>query len=353
MKGKINPYTLVFGKTPSQFISRYSQAVEVIEQFNSPSPSQQVYMITGVRGSGKTVFMTDTAKAITAEKNWINIELNPEKDLLEGLIAKLSSEESVSKLITSARINLSFFGLGLSIEGTTPVRDIETALTRVFEALKKHGKRVLISIDEVTNTKDIQVFASAFQIFVRQDLPVFLLMTGLYENIYELQNEKSLTFLYRAPKIDLRPLNINRIAANYENTLAIDPDLALKLAKLTKGYSFAFQVLGYFAWKNSTDINSLINDYRQYLEDFVYEKIWNELSANDKRLAYGIANTPGGKIIDIRETLGIDTNSFNPYRRRLMRKGLVEGEHGYLHFTLPLFEDYVNSVYESNISPAP
>ena len=69
--------------------------------------------------------------------------------------------------------------------------------------MTKKKKRLLITIDEVTNTKKMRIFASAFQIFVRQDYPIFLLMTGLYENIHELQNEKSLTFLYRAPKLRL------------------------------------------------------------------------------------------------------------------------------------------------------
>lgn len=29
-------------------------------------------------------------------------------------------------------------------------------------------------------------------------------MTGLYENIYEIQNEKTLTFLYRTPRIEIK-----------------------------------------------------------------------------------------------------------------------------------------------------
>ena len=54
-------------------------------------------------------------------------------------------------------------------------------------------------------------FAHDFQSLLRDDYPVFALMTGLYENIYDLQNEKSLTFLYRAPKIILEPLNYTAI----------------------------------------------------------------------------------------------------------------------------------------------
>ncbi len=38
----------------------------------------------------------------------------------------------------------------------------------------------------------------------------------------------------------------------------------------------------------------------------------------------------------------MSTNQFNPYRDRLVKKGLVDGStHGYVSFTLPLFERYV------------
>lgn len=54
---------------------------------------------------------------------------------------------------------------------------------------RRAGKHLLIAIDEVTSTEYMRVFAASFQVFLRQNLPVFLLMTGLYENINELQNE--------------------------------------------------------------------------------------------------------------------------------------------------------------------
>lgn len=78
-------------------------------------------------------------------------------------------------------------------------------------------------------------------------------MTGLYKNISALQNEKSLTFLYRAPKVHLGPLNIGTISEDYQSVLGLDDEKGLALAKLTKGYSFAFQVLGYFTWEHPDD----------------------------------------------------------------------------------------------------
>ena len=48
------------------------------------------------------------------------------------------------------------------------------------------------------------------------------------------------------------------------------------------------------------------------------------------------------EIKEIREHLGMETNEFNPYRKRLIKKGIVSGEtRGDVFFTLPLFERYV------------
>ena len=40
--------------------------------------------------------------------------------------------------------------------------------------------------------------------------------------------------------------------------------------------------------------------------------------------------------------LDMETNKFNPYRDRLIKRGVVSGDtYGYVSFTLPLFERYV------------
>ena len=39
-----------------------------------------------------------------------------------------------------------------------------------------------------------------FQIYITQNYPVYLVMASLFDNISNLQNEKSLTFLYRSSK---------------------------------------------------------------------------------------------------------------------------------------------------------
>lgn len=340
-----NPYSLVFGETPKQMISRVVQEDQIIKTFKSDSPSQRIFMITGIRGAGKTVFMTNIAKSFKSEDDWIVIELNTYRDMLQSLASKLASDNKLAIAFKSAKLNLSFFGLGLEVSNAAPITDIETVLQRMLETIDKKGKKVLITVDEVNNGENMRIFTSSFQILIRQDLPVFLLMTGLYEDISRLQDEKSLTFLYRAPKIELKSLNLNTIANNYSKNLGISITVATEMAKLTNGYSFAFQVLGYLTWENKGNYKEVLGTYQQYLEDYVYTKVWSELSVKDKEVCIAIANSSTGRILEIRDSLNMTNSQFNPYRDRLKKRGVIDGDtYGYVSFALPLFKEFIYSV---------
>lgn len=125
------------------------------------------------------------------------------------------------------------------------------------------------------------------------------------------------------------------------------------MARLTRGYPFAFQVLGYFTYENNGDYSSSIPTFRQYLDDYVYTKMWSELSATDKKVLYTIANilsqdkkSSSARISEIRERLNMESNEFSPYRDRLIKRGILNGsERGYVRFELPLFEDFIMDNY--------
>lgn len=341
-----NPYTTLFGKVPTQIIPRAQQTALVTDTFSSATPSQQVYAVTGVRGTGKTVFMTDVCQTLARDRQWVIEELSIEQDLLQSLVAKLNSRKSLKQLFSEAQIDLSFFGIGLHVKGAQPIVDLEVALERMLRVLKREHKRLLVSIDEVVNSAHMRTFASTFQILVRKDLPVFLLMTGLYENIESLQDEKTLTFLYRAPKIRLEPLGIRSVAANYSQTFGVDRTRALEMARHTNGYSFAFQLLGYLVWERGGLSEQVLDEYKSQLFDLSYDKVWNELSPGDRRVAYGIASATSSSVHDIRDVLGLESNQLSPYRRRLMRKGIVDGsQRGRLTFSLPYFDEYTLERY--------
>ena len=169
-------------------------------------------------------------------------------------------------------------------------------------------------------------------------------MTGLYENIYELQNEKiAHIFGTGHLKVELRPLNIGMIAEKVQvYFFELTDEEATEMAKETRGYPFAFQVLGYLCFKHNTGWHNVLPEFSQYLEEYVYEKIWSELSKGDKELLVAMAKTNDTKVEAIRKTIKKASNSFSVYRNRLIKKGLIiSPEYGHLEFTLPRFKEFV------------
>ena len=174
----------------------------IIDAFTSDYASQQIFIITGNKAE-TTNMMLSIAEELTQNTNWFVVKLNYSTDLLKSLLFNLYYNRSIYSYIHLNKIDLSCIGLGDSIEESYPITDCETAIIRILEILKAENKRLLVCVSGLTNTESVRVFFGSFQIFMMHDLPIFLIGTGEYEEINEIQNENSLTFLYRAPKIRL------------------------------------------------------------------------------------------------------------------------------------------------------
>ncbi len=347
MTGKVrNPYTLDFGREPEEMVSRSVLTADVANLFMSDTPGKHIILVTGARGSGKSTFLRSVFRQFRDEKNWVTAELNADRDPLQEMAAALYGMKNLKEVFTAAKINLTAFGTGPQIKGTEPETDLETALTKMLASLKRRRKKVLIAIDGVSGTPLMKAFIRTFQGFTERDLPVYLLLTGLYDSIRALQDQETLTCLHQAPRFSLAPLNTGRMAESYERVFDLDSETALEMARQTKGYAAAFQALGYYTWKCRKEPDRVQAEYRRYLEEYVYERIWEELSAEDKRVLYAMANTPGGNVASIREQLHVSSNRFTPYRTRLIRKGIINGDaYGIVRFSLPLFDGFVRKNY--------
>ena len=57
------------------------------------------------------------------------------------------------------------------------------------------------------------------------------------------------------------------------------------MAKFTKGYSYAYQLLGSLVYENDCMLdNKVISKYDKYLEDYVYDKMFADL-VNDLKIS--------------------------------------------------------------------
>ena len=114
------------------------------------------------------------------------------------------------------------------------------------------------------------------------------------------------------------------------------------MARMTKGYSFAFQVFGYFTYNNSGNVKKSLPAVKEYLYEYVYDKLWIELSEKEKKMCELIAVAGTKDVKTLRDKFNSKSNEFSIYRDRLVKKGIFDGSRrGYLDFTLPFFEDYI------------
>ena len=91
-----NPFTTTFSKIPDESYISVDQLGEMIQNFSYERPSESVYKVTGVRGSGKTVLPAKIVAELKTEafqKNgWLVCSLSPARDMLRQFGAYLRKQ---------------------------------------------------------------------------------------------------------------------------------------------------------------------------------------------------------------------------------------------------------------------
>lgn len=346
------PFRLGFGLEPENYIERSEEKQAIITDFNRENPVSNAYLVIGCRGSGKTVFISNLSSYLEKEGGWLCVDPAVKSDILTNLASRMLEKGKMKKLFLSSEFSLSFHGLGVSVKGDSPVFSPVGTIEKMLAHLKKKNIKVLITIDEVDNSKEMKDFLSAYQYFLRQGYQVRLLMTGLYENVSKLREEKTLTFLYRCQTIQLSPLDTLSMSGRYEQLLGVDSELALKLSKATKGFAFAYQALGYLFFehgeKSITPV--LLSDYDSLLSRYVYQKVYSDLSASERKIISCFKDMKPVKVASICEQTGFSVKYLSVYREGLIKKGiLLSPKKGYLALALPRFDRFIASQDEDLI----
>ena len=339
-----NPFSIMYGVIPPSLVKRKEAFGKIMDAFTDEDTVAFSYFITGIRGSGKTVLLRSIAKDIKAKNDWVVINLNPQGDLVSSLAESLYEEVRKNKLEFAWSIDLSLPYITFKLSKKNEPMSAEKAIPHLLDALKEKGKRVLLLIDEVNQTKSFKIFANLYQSLIGSDYPLFLLMTGLYENVDALLSDKASSFLSRSPKIVLNPLDLISISRMYQKELGASAEEANELAKLTKGYAFAYQVIGNLCFERHKAIidEELLNQIDDYLFENGYNVIWKGMTSGEKKISLALAESANGETSEISRKAGMKESNFNNFRLRMIYKGyLVADGYGKLSFTLPRFREFV------------
>lgn len=355
-----NPFNPSFGKMPSVFLNRDSLVQRIIEEFNRDNSPFQTSLIYGQRGSGKTTLMTEVSSRLSKRNDWIVINLVLDDDLLSSLLNQL--RKNLLNLNLLKKIDLKINVLGIDINASFD-KQVESNFQLIFQELlekfTERGIHVLINIDEVHLTPLLKKFVSCYQIMIRENLNVSLLMAGLPENVSEIQNDDVLTFLLRANRIVLNPLDSESIKLSYKHIFSnanytIEDQTLLYMVKQTAGFAYAFQLLGYHIW-NEAEKNKLTNITKETVDNIldiyvselnrnVYFKVYKDMSQKGKEFVQAMVTAKTNKVKSktIGDIMHKAPNYVAVYRRKLIDDQIIRPNgYGYVSFMLPYFDKFV------------
>ena len=350
MEAKQNPFTHSYGRAGQAYIDM-EWSKEVIDNFLFDEPSEYIYKIVGVRGSGKTVVLSDIIRFFSSEKSaddgWLVYDLSSARDPLHTLVAFLAKEKFAKPDLSSVNVHI---GAAIGpVQATIDHKqdaadryyDDEVELDQLLNTAFDAGKKLLVCIDDISKTDEMVAFCSVYAKYVRIAKPLYFVCTGLFSNINALGRVRNLTFFRRSAYIQVGALSAVSMTSKYRKFLGLELPEASELARLTKGYAYAYQVLGslYFNKKPDETTDALMSDFDEELFRQSYEKIWEEMSEGEKDLARILVRYQ--KRSDILEVMEKPKN-FSEYRSSLIKGGIIrEVRRGEVEFSLPHFSEYV------------
>lgn len=357
----LNPFMPSFGRFPKIVINQQDVLTDYLVGLQEHDAKYQTSLVYGTRGAGKTVFLLNVQRTLAKLDNWYFLRLNNgQGNLLFQLLHGLQRITKISLIDLLKKINgVNVLGNGISFQSMEKSGqiDYDDYLPVLLQRLKDQGKSVLIGIDEISSGDDVRSFGSEYQALIGQDYDISLLMTGLPSQISEVQNDDTLTFLLRSHRILLSKLDLESVKKSYEHAFTdgqrqIDYLVLDKLSQAVKGYAYAFQTIGYYAWKYSAE--SLTLDDSVLLKTFAatktdlfrnaYERMYMDISDTDRCFINAIvkAKLPRVSIKQIQRQLNKPANYVSVYRARLLDDQLISSpQRGYVQLSLPFFGEFV------------
>lgn len=361
---KMNPFKPTAGGEPPLLIGRE----RVVRDFdkgldNGVGAPGRIMLITGARGTGKTVMLTVLGDKARAHK-WDVIEETASDGLCERLVSELCFRDSlIDKLTFAPSITIAGASVSLGEAELSPKRMPETlrkAMSARLDALEKRDAGLMISIDETqaASRADLIAIATAIQHQIREKRNVSIVFAGLPQMISDLFDDEVIAFLRRARTNVLANVPIDEVKESFAQTfedsgMSLDTSLVEKAAVATAGYPYMIQLVGYYIWdaadaRESTvvskeDVDEGIREARVDLDNAVCVPELHGLSKNDRAYleAMAVSDGPSGTS-EVAKRMGRSAKYAATYRKRLLDAYVIrQTDRGEVDFAVPFLREYL------------
>lgn len=365
-----NPFTPSFGVSPPALVGREEALAQVADALDAgPGDPFRAVKVTGLRGSGKTVFLNAVEDA-ARDRGWAVLSESASATLVERLVGvelprllRDLDPDALSRTTTGG--SASALGVGASIGQTTESRyrpgdDLRSLLTRLATLQAERGGGVLVTVDELNPAaaEDLREVTQTVQHCFRAGLEVAFVGAGLTLDVSDLMDVPGMTFLRRAEEIRFGTVSDAAVRRGLLDPLQtwgrrIDSDALDVAVAGTRGYPYLIQAVGYHLWAGSTadapiDVDlahDAVADALRRVGRLVLAPELRALSVVERSYLDAMALDDGpSRTGEIARRLGRTAQYAGVYRRRLVDAGVIaEAGRGRVDFVLPALRDYLRS----------
>ena len=359
-----NPFKPTAGKMPPVLVGRETVIDDFIEGMaNGEGAPGRLMRITGPRGSGKTVLLSERA-SIAEEQGWMVVNVAADGGLLASIGRKLRHQPLFNEIAVKVQAPIA----SLELRHDATERDgFERLIDEAAHAMTRQGRGLMVTIDEVQDASidDLRVIANAVQLLIRDEQNIAFIFAGITTGVMDILNGKSLTFLRRAKPEELDAIPLDEVEESLKLAIersgfTIDDDALAAATRATEGYAFLIQLVGYHVWRAAwarvrrdegdgsivigiEDARSGISSALDEFERAVLETAISDLPKTAIEFILAMSEMPDVVSTgDIARRLGKSTGYLSPYRRRLMAQQVIEQTApGYVTFSIPFMKGYL------------
>ncbi len=381
-----NPFAPGAGSPPPELAGRediLADADTALQRAMQARPARSQILL-GLRGTGKTVLLTEIARRAEDFGHVVSqIEAPENRTLPELLYPRLQQVLRKLSLIESAKatsmagfralgsfagafkISVGDFAVSVDPEpGVADSGNLEYDLSEVFlrvgNAAREASRAWTLLIDEVQylSQGDLSALIVALHHANQRQMPVVFFGAGLPQLAALSGEAKSYAErLFNFPAIG--PLNPAAAAKAIRQPIFDEGEEIVEAAvdeivTKTQGYPYFLQEWGYQTWNIA--VNSPIGidvaqratlEATRRLDQGFFRVRFDRLTPKERDYVFAMAALGQGpyRSSDVAAELGEDIAALGPRRASIIRKGMIYSPaHGDIAFTVPMFDEFLNRI---------
>lgn len=357
----VNPFKPTAGAEPPVLIGRD----KVIDDFSDGldegvGAPARLMRITGPRGSGKTVLLTELGD-IARKRGWTVVDETAGENLCSNMVAALARDSSGASISADFDMGVVKVHAGAKKEEGSSLRE---ALKKATEKLGGNPVGLLVAVDEVQDAKesDMRDLAAAVQHLIREKRNIAFVFAGITTGVMDLVSGQALTFLRRAKAEELDSIPLDEVSCALRSTIeksgmSIKDEALAKATEATAGYAYLIQLVGYHVWRmgkrhaqqsKEIDVGDVEFGVKEAMRDFnttVHEPALAGLPLHAMEYVIAMSQDAGvSRTSAVAERIGVAPSSLTSYRRLLINRQIVESAaRGFVAFSIPYMREYVRA----------